>query len=1033
MNTRLTKYFVFTLSLIFELGVIKQLQAQTDYASKTFTTENGLPYNFVQDIAQDKTGFLWIATWNGISRYDGHEFKNYYHIPDDSTSFSFFVTDKILVDHTNTVWFLSQNRIITSYNRAADNFRQLKLNGTAYMISDIAIGQAKDLWLINADSLFNYKPDDHTAFSFNMVAESDNRKYNFRSSPQVVCDNTGGLWIFYLLKNEFNILKVNFVNQDTAQLQEFGTLKLEKFQSFTLHNSLGLFDIYISNSGSTWLFSKYGLYLLNPTEKEFFEFSGEVNPNEFSGKPFFTWFNDQTGINVIDTKMHTYFSIKPEIHSYIECAFIDKNNTIWSGNINKNHDKTGLIRSIKTPGMFRHYLTHQSELESNNLIFSMLKDRNDDIWAVPRGRNYIYRINPDGRIQKPNLTNHQTNNHLPQINSMVQDSTGLWFGCDENLIYHYNFLSGKFSMYDFSSKNDTDEPFRLGIHNILKSNNYLIINGEKGVYKYNTLNGSLTLEYTYGPNVAGFCMVGDGNKEYWIGINNNTVIRLSAQLKEIARYRIGTGLNNVENICIGDNNDVWIALMGGGLGYLDLNSGKTKAYTTADGLSNNTTHGILKDGKGNLWISTDQGISNFNRQTLKFRNFGKDDGLKLDEFNSDAAFKAPDGQMFFGAVGGMVSFWPDSIGSTEKSTVFSQLVITDFKISGANRRFQKAVYELDTLTFEKGENNFQFTFACLDFKDADKIKYRYRLFGENNNWIETDHLHRFVNYTNIKPGDYKLEIEATDINGNWNNAKSLNIHIPKFYYETLGFKLAAITLIAAIILAFIFMYIRQIELKAKQKQDKLRLESLGSQMNPHFIFNSLNSINYFISKNDKLSANHYIADFSRLIRSILSNMSSDYVPFSKELESINDYLKLEHLRFSDKFNYTLNAEAIRNPAEIYVAPGLVQPFIENAIWHGVRSLEDRIGSIRIEFSQPHPNTIQCIIEDDGIGRKRSEMTRNEMSGKKSYGIGIVTERIKIINQLRHANYQVNIEDLYLAQMETGTKVTIDLPEKLVRN
>jgi LytS/YehU family sensor histidine kinase len=237
-----------------------------------------------------------------------------------------------------------------------------------------------------------------------------------------------------------------------------------------------------------------------------------------------------------------------------------------------------------------------------------------------------------------------------------------------------------------------------------------------------------------------------------------------------------------------------------------------------------------------------------------------------------------------------------------------------------------------------------------------------------------------------------------------------------------------ILLVAGTILV---IYIRQTNLKALQKQDELKLESLRGQMNPHFIFNSLNSINYFISKNDKLSANHYIADFARLIRSILTNLSNDYIPLEKELESIQDYLNLEHLRFGDKFNYSLKFDQIKELQAITVFPGMVQPFIENAIWHGVRGLEYRMGLIRIEFSYKEPSVVQCVVEDDGIGRKQSELYKNQFSGKKSQGIGIVLERLKIINGIRNANLQVKIEDLYPDQNESGTKVTIDIPAQSI--
>ena len=145
--------------------------------------------------------------------------------------------------------------------------------------------------------------------------------------------------------------------------------------------------------------------------------------------------------------------------------------------------------------------------------------------------------------------------------------------------------------------------------------------------------------------------------------------------------------------------------------------------------------------------------------------------------------------------------------------------------------------------------------------------------------------------------------------------------------------------IVFVLAGIIFVYIRQLKQKEKLKQDALKLQSLRGQMNPHFIFNSLNSINYFISNNDKLSANRYIADFSRLIRSILSNLGNDYIPFRSELDSIKDYLNIEHLRFGDKFDFELSVNKSNENSDFELFPGLVQPFIENAIWHGVRALD----------------------------------------------------------------------------------------------
>ena len=200
-------------------------------------------------------------------------------------------------------------------------------------------------------------------------------------------------------------------------------------------------------------------------------------------------------------------------------------------------------------------------------------------------------------------------------------------------------------------------------------------------------------------------------------------------------------------------------------------------------------------------------------------------------------------------------------------------------------------------------------------------------------------------------------------------------------------------------------------------------------MNPHFIFNSLNSINYFISKNDKLSANHYIADFSRLIRSFLTNLSNDFIPLETEIQLLTDYLNLESLRFGDKFTYTLKTDNLSETMACHIFPGIIQPFIENAIWHGMSGLENRVGHIEIHFELVNNILIKCVIEDNGIGRNLAGSYRSNLPRKKSRGIGIILERLHLHNKHNKTNYKVIVTDLYPDQQETGTRVVVEIPVK----
>ena len=204
----------------------------------------------------------------------------------------------------------------------------------------------------------------------------------------------------------------------------------------------------------------------------------------------------------------------------------------------------------------------------------------------------------------------------------------------------------------------------------------------------------------------------------------------------------------------------------------------------------------------------------------------------------------------------------------------------------------------------------------------------------------------------------------------------------------------------------------------------LELKSLRAQMNPHFIFNSLNSVNSFISKNDDRSANKYLSQFSRLMRMVLENSKHDFVSLDSEIEILKLYLELEHLRFQDKFDYDFTiGEGIKKD-EIEIPPMLIQPFIENSVWHGLRYLEEK-GKLLVSV-QKQEGKLLWIIEDNGIGREKSAelKTKNQQIGK-STGMKNIDDRLRILNKMNNTNMEVRVMDLN--DGTTGTKVEISIP------
>ena len=234
------------------------------------------------------------------------------------------------------------------------------------------------------------------------------------------------------------------------------------------------------------------------------------------------------------------------------------------------------------------------------------------------------------------------------------------------------------------------------------------------------------------------------------------------------------------------------------------------------------------------------------------------------------------------------------------------------------------------------------------------------------------------------------------------------------------------SLISALIIltmASFFIY-RMIGQKRKANQ-LLALKSLRSQMNPHFIYNSLNSVNSYISRNDERSANKYLSGFSKLMRSIMENSKHDFVPLSSEIEILKIYLNLEHLRFGDKFDYKLDVASDLDADNYAIPPMLIQPYIENAIWHGLRYLEEK-GFLNVNISK-QDNFIKVVIEDNGIGRKKSkELKTKHQKDHVSTGLKNIQNRLSVINELYKTKMDIQIEDMD-KEHETGTKVTIKIP------
>lgn len=338
------------------------------------------------------------------------------------------------------------------------------------------------------------------------------------------------------------------------------------------------------------------------------------------------------------------------------------------------------------------------------------------------------------------------------------------------------------------------------------------------------------------------------------------------------------------------------------------------------------------------------------------------------------------------------------------------------------------------LDLRHNENFLSFSFSAISYTLSEQNQFKYRLEGFDPDWIDAGN-RRFANYTNIPSGDYAFELQVANNEGTWNpEAYHVPVIIGKAWWATWWFRIGAIlVLLTAVVVGYRFRE-NQIRKETKLKSDfekklgDIELSALRAQMNPHFIFNCLNSIENYILKNESVKAAEYINDFARLIRLILQNSRSEYIPLTDEIEALDLYLQMESLRFDNKFDYNISIDESIEPTEIDIPTMLIQPFVENAIWHGLIPKKGP-GKLSIEVYRKN-GVLKCVIQDDGIGRSVSREKNASMHkrGKKSMGMLITKNRIEVLNELHQTNATVHIIDLHDTEGKpSGTRVELDIP------
>lgn len=480
---------------------------------------------------------------------------------------------------------------------------------------------------------------------------------------------------------------------------------------------------------------------------------------------------------------------------------------------------------------------------------------------------------------------------------------------------------------------------------------------------------------------------------------------------------------------LGADSSLWLGTVNQGL-YQFKKDGTWRHFEQKDGLNSNFVRSLACNERY-LWLGSYNGLQSFDLKREAWRSYTREDGLSSNEVKDIVLLGDT---VWLATSKGLNALLETAVHKSEKAP---PIYLKGFSV------FEQPRSDWTELRLAYNENNIRIDFLGLDFRNQDQLRYKYRLIGLDSNWTESNRESNLARYPSLPAGDYRFEVRSLNGDG-LESAESavLRFSIAPPFWERWWFFALLLLGISALVFLFFRYRIRQLQNRNALAQEKtqaeqeLRLSQLAAlrvQMNPHFIFNALNSIQEFIFLNEKRQANNYIGKFSDLMRLTLTASSKQQVTLADELKVLRLYLDLEKVRFEEALDIFIEVEEQLNLEAIFIPPLLIQPYVENAIKHGL--LHRKSGrKLQISFYPLEAQLLGCTIEDNGIGRKRSEELKKHRVGKKGAGFSMsaTQRRLDLLNynrsSLAQKHISVEVVDLYDEQQQgIGTRVLLRIP------
>jgi ligand-binding sensor domain-containing protein len=961
-----------------------------------YSVDDGLPSSEIYHVFQDSRKYIWMATNMGVSRYDGKTFRNF-DVQDGLPENTVF---EIYEDEAGRVWFVAFPFQLSYYEgdsiykyKYNDVLRSLTGKGQVPVKKSFKVDRDGGVYftLLRKPSVINIMPSGKVNY-----IKGENKDFEGVSIFEI----EDHLFIYQFSENSDDALKVEVLTSEMSKEIEIMRSRTYSFGNLlVLKGNKG--EVYFTYNDILVKLWPDGNYVMVNSEDRVFWMNLDEQGNLWVGK-------DKSGISVFKDGNIQSEPLKEYLEGLsISSMVIDNEGGQWF---------TTLEDGVFYLASESFYSFQVSDGLSSNKI-NCLTIAGGKIVA---GTNDPYINILNGNVISKVKISESPNGVIYAIEEGANEK--LWIGTNDYL-YSYDWIKvsrheNNHKYFDTSNLNSRkvfnikdlffDENGKLYLG---EARSLTIMEDEQIIYN-SFLDDGIELRVE--------TVTQHGKSKLLLGTTSG-LWQFSDRKFEYLGALDPMLKNRITSIVTTKNDEIKV-FGTKGFGVLVLTNDTAIYLNSSHGLTSNSVTSLLITGNL-LWIATNNGLNcldltKVGTDEMRILMFSKQHGLISNEINQIAG-----NQEFI------------YIATNEGLTVFNHkdyrpvndpppIYINGFTVMEEDMPVRTGY------SFRHNQNFISIRFTGISYREAGNLVYKYRLKGLGEDWVSTTNSQ--VEYAFLPSGKYHFEVMAVNSDGLMSSQPAIISFIIKPpIWKTWWF--ITVLVLAASVLAFLFYSyrIKQIRHEAVLRNDIswYRQQSLARQMDPHFVFNTLNSIQSYIIKNDRLSSSQYLTKFSRLMRLMLNNSQQIAVPLNDEVSALNIYLELESIRFQEKFEYYLNIDPVIEPEVCYIPAFLIQPFIENSIWHGIMGI-DRPGYIHVDLKLNETgNQVICTVEDNGKGRAQS-MAEKALNDKnhKSLGVSIVESRLSLLNSLYGIEMKIIYTDLFDKQGNpAGTRVRINLP------